>query len=83
MIVVIQCAGRKPSDAGHLVSAAGKPVIFVADPDSAPINGAFAYARPDEPSDNGTSWRECCRAGPAERGVESHQQWKAKSIVGP
>lgn len=58
MIIVIQCAGTKRSQAGHLVSPAGKPVIFVAHPDSAPAADAFAYARPDDASGNGTSWRD-------------------------
>lgn len=57
MIIVIQCAGSKRSDAGHLVSPAGKPVIFVANPETAPADDAFVYARPDDLSDNGTSWR--------------------------
>jgi hypothetical protein len=56
MIIVIQCAGSKRSEAGHLVSPAGKPVIFVAHPDSAPADDAFEHARPDDPSGNGTSW---------------------------
>ena len=30
MIIVIQCAAMKRSDAGHLLSASGKPVEFVA-----------------------------------------------------
>jgi len=36
MIVVIQCAARKRSDAGYLKSPDGRPVIFVADAVSAP-----------------------------------------------
>ncbi len=58
MIVVIQCAGRKRPDAGHLVAADGKPVIFVANPETAPANDGFAYFRPDDPFGDGTSWRD-------------------------
>ena len=36
MIVVIQCAASKRGDAGHLTTASGRPVDFVADPQSAP-----------------------------------------------
>jgi hypothetical protein len=57
MIVVIQCAASKRSDAGHLVTADGKPVDFVADPQSAPPTPSRVYARPDDRSDSGPSWR--------------------------
>lgn len=58
MMIVIQCAASKRPDAGFLRSANGKPVLFVADPQSAPPNTEITYARPDDLSDNGTSWRE-------------------------
>jgi hypothetical protein len=58
MIVVIQCASTKRPDAGHLVTADGKPVVFVAHPEIAPADAAHVYARPDDPSDNGRSWRD-------------------------
>jgi hypothetical protein len=58
MIVVIQCAASKRPDAGHLRLAGGKPVIFVADPKTAPADPAYQYARPDDPSDTGSSWRQ-------------------------
>jgi hypothetical protein len=58
MIVVIQCAAAKRRDAGRLVSEGGKPVTFVAKPESAPADGVHTYARPDDPSGNGKSWRE-------------------------
>lgn len=58
MIVVIQCAATKRHDAGCLVSAGGKPVVFVAKPESAPEDSAHVYARPDDLSDNGKSWRD-------------------------
>lgn len=58
MIVVIQCAARKRSDAGRLRCADGKPVIFVAQPKLAPADDGVAYARPDDVSDGEMSWRE-------------------------
>lgn len=58
MIVVIQCAASKRTGAGHLRSAKGVPVVFVAQPQGAPANETFAYARPDDLSDTGISWRD-------------------------
>jgi hypothetical protein len=58
MIVVIQCAASKRGDAGHLTTASGKPVDFVADPQSAPANPARIYARPDDMADRAWSWRQ-------------------------
>jgi hypothetical protein len=58
MIVVIQCAASKRPGAGCLVSVSGRPVIFVADPETAPADGIHIYARPDDPCDTGTSWRD-------------------------
>ena len=57
MIAVIQCAASKQPDAGYLRTANGLRVEFVANPQSAPLNGSCVYARPDDLSDNGTSWR--------------------------
>lgn len=57
MIIVIQCAGRKQPDAGFMLTKDGRPVYFVADPDRAP-SGDLVYARPDDPSDVGPSWRD-------------------------
>jgi hypothetical protein len=57
MIVVIQCAASKRPGAGHLVSASGKPVDFVADPPAAPADPERIYARPDDPSDEAIPWR--------------------------
>ena len=57
MIVVIQCAARKSPDAGHLCRRNGKPVLFVADPHSAPADKDYFYSRPDDQSDKGVSWR--------------------------
>jgi hypothetical protein len=58
MIIVIQCAGRKRSGAGHLLSASAKPIIFVADPGCAPPDPDYEYARPDDLSGRGVSWRQ-------------------------
>ena len=58
MIVIIQCAARKPGDAGHLVTDACKPVDVVAHPQAAPADASRIYARPDDPSDHGVSWRQ-------------------------
>ena len=57
MIVVIQCASRKKPTAGHLRTRAGKPVMFVANPDAAPPDDRHAHACPDDASDTGRSWR--------------------------
>lgn len=57
MIVVIQCAARKASNAGHLVTADGKAVTFVAHPEIAPTDNKF-YVRPDDDAGEGKSWRE-------------------------
>jgi hypothetical protein len=58
MMIVIQCASRKRPDAGSLKSGDGRPLVFVADPQSAPPNSAVVYARPDDLSDSRTTWRE-------------------------
>jgi hypothetical protein len=58
MIVAIQCAASKRPDAGHLLTAYGKPVEFVAKPQMAPADSSRVYARPDDLSENGMSWRQ-------------------------
>ena len=58
MIVVIQCAARKREDAGVLRTREGKPVFFVGDPFAAPASENCIYARPDDMSDQGATWRE-------------------------
>lgn len=58
MIVVIQCAARKREHAGFLWTRHGKRVVFVADPTFAPARADCIYARPDDPSDQGGSWRD-------------------------
>lgn len=57
-IVVIQCAGRKQTNAGHLKSSDGRKVLFVANPDEAPKDAPYAYAHPDAADASGESWRE-------------------------
>jgi hypothetical protein len=56
MKVVIQCARGKQPDAGSLRLVDGQPVQFVGRPDLAPHDG-HVYARPDDRSDNGQTWR--------------------------
>ena len=58
MNVVIQCAGRKRSDAGHLRSLNGQNVLFIANPRLAPVSESVAYAHPDDRSDFGVTWRD-------------------------
>ena len=58
MIAVIQCAGTKQPDAGRLVRKDDRPVKFVADPKAAPANDDIVYARPDDMSDRGMTWRQ-------------------------
>src|SRR4051794_2521019 len=59
MRVVIQCAARKDASAGSLRMAANaQEVLFVAHPRLAPADPVPHYARPDDPSDDGRTWRE-------------------------
>lgn len=57
MIVVIQCAGGKQKDAGHMKDA-GRKVLFVADPASAPQSDSVIYKRPDDAASSGRSCRD-------------------------
>jgi hypothetical protein len=57
MIVVIQCAASKRSDAGHLATHDGMHVEFVANPEIAPAHSGRVYARPDDLCD-GVPWRD-------------------------
>lgn len=57
MIVVIQCAARKIGD-GYFLTQEGRRVLFVADPRRAPPLSGVIFARPDDPSDEGVTWRE-------------------------
>lgn len=58
MIVVIQCAARKHAAGGYLRRKDGAKVKFVADPLGAPQGEEYAFARPDDISDSGITWRE-------------------------
>jgi hypothetical protein len=58
MIVIIQCAATKRSDAGHLVTADGKRVVFVAHPKIATHDSACVYALPDDVSAGAKTWRD-------------------------
>jgi hypothetical protein len=58
MIAVIQCAATKRPDAGSLRKQDGTAVKFVADPARAPPTDRYTYARPDDPSDTGATWRQ-------------------------
>ena len=60
MKIVIQCAGSKQSDSGHLTDRTGTRVTFVAHPEKVdPSRSVGRYCRPDDPAepDPGT-WRE-------------------------
>ena len=56
--VVIQCAARKRSDAGHLTTEDDKPVLFVANPATAPQRPDILYRRPDDTALSTLSWRD-------------------------
>ena len=58
MIVVIQCAASKRPRAGHMIAADGRHVEFVADPRIAPAGDNKVYARPDDDSGDGRTWRQ-------------------------
>ncbi len=72
MIAVIQCAASKRANAGHLKTAGGEPVIFVADGNCAPSDERHVVARPDEDSGTGASWREVLLAYNAEPNGNPH-----------
>ena len=57
-IGVIQCAGTKRSDAGYFVADDGRKVLFVADPATAPESQPLRYARPDDETPAGHTYRE-------------------------
>jgi hypothetical protein len=58
MIVVIQCAAKKNPQAGYLRADDGRRILFVADPEAGPANERIVFARPDDISDQGRSWRQ-------------------------
>ena len=57
MIVVIQCAAKKQISAGHMHQSDGTPILFVANPESAPTCSSHKYAKPDDKTDNCQTWR--------------------------
>jgi hypothetical protein len=57
VIAIIQCAARKRPDAGYLRTRDGTRVLFVAEPEAAPLADSVIYARPDDTVD-GTTWRK-------------------------
>lgn len=69
MIIVIQCAAGKQDHAGHLRTRDGRNVMFVAKPDAAPADTGQLYARPDDVSDSGESWRTVLQKYNAEPGA--------------
>ncbi len=58
MKIVIQCAASKAADAGCLVDAEGRPVLFVAKPALAPHSDTCRYAHPDDLAVPGKTWRD-------------------------
>lgn len=72
MIVVIQCAARKRTQAGHLRTLDGKKVMFVADPDTAPNREGIAYAHPDGFYDTGKTWRTVLLRYNGQRGANPY-----------
>ena len=57
MKIVIQCAGRKQPRAASFLAPDGRPVLFLAHPEMAPSSAGHVYARPDEVSHDGRTWR--------------------------
>ena len=79
MILVIQCAATKQPHAGHLRTRNGRDVVFVAKPKDAPAGGRELYARPDDVSDTGKSWRTVLReynAAPDSNPLGLHAAWQ-------
>jgi len=58
MKVVIQCAGSKGPQAPQFYASDGRAVAFVARPEEAGAQDGVIFARPDDISDDGRSWRE-------------------------
>jgi hypothetical protein len=58
MRIVIQCAGSKRDEAGSLLTEDGRPVSFVAHPPKEPDRAGKHFARPDDQSEDGRTWRQ-------------------------
>lgn len=78
MIVVIQCAGRKRPNGGSLRTESGERVHFVGDPTKAPPRAGHVHARPDDPTGDGSSWREKLSA--YQSGTNPHGLLKAYQL---
>jgi hypothetical protein len=65
--VVIQCAGSK-HERGYFRADDGTRIEFVAHPDKAPRSQGIRFAHPDQPSDNGLTWRQRVADYNADRG---------------
>ncbi len=79
MIVVIQCAAGKHHKAGHLRTVDGRNVMFVAKPDAAPAGAIALFARPDDVSDSGKSWRRVLQeynAAPGDNPLRLLPAWR-------
>ncbi len=57
LTVVIQCAGSKSPEAGHLHDC-GKPILFVARPEEAPRDSNTLYRHPDDTAGDRRTWRD-------------------------
>ncbi|MDF2374573.1 MAG: hypothetical protein P1V21_27710 [Rhizobiaceae bacterium] len=57
MKIVVQCAKSK-NQGGFLKLDNGRPVVFVADPSSAPSDPEYVFAHPDAMRSDGKSWRQ-------------------------
>ena len=82
MMVVIQCASRKHSNAGFLQGPDGRNVMFVANPDTAPVSTDCIYARPDDLSSDGKSWRTHLlnyNSNPGNNPLGLYQAWELYS----
>jgi hypothetical protein len=62
MKVIIQCAGSKRQNAGMLKTKDGRSVFFVGNPGLVRGTASRVYARPDDLSDQGVSWRQVASA---------------------
>lgn len=49
---------KQEAPSGVLPKSRRKKVVFVADPARAPASSDVIYARPDDPADDGATWRE-------------------------
>ena len=57
-VVIVQGGEDKAADAGHMVLADGRRVVFVAEPGVAPSDPGMAYRRPDDRADGIQTFRD-------------------------